>query len=164
LQAFAETRPLVTPVNKALGEKAGKATFNENAFHQTNSLLPAHPQSLEYLGPRVVERQQTIEVELTTLNAFCREASVSQIDLLKMDVQGYELSVLKGASEMLAGRKIGCVVLEVSFIHLYENQAKPQELLSCLAGHQYDLMGFYDFAHSAQHRLMWCELLFAPHR
>jgi FkbM family methyltransferase len=164
LRAFAATRPKVTPVNKALGEKPGKAIFNENAFHQTNSLLKAHPQSLEYLGPRVIERQNTIEVELTTLDVFCREASVAQIDLLKMDVQGYELSVLKGAPEMLAGRKIGCIVLEVSFIPLYENQARLHDLISCLEGHEYDLMGFYDFAHSAQHRLMWCELLFAPHR
>ena len=100
---------------------------------------------------------------MTTLDDFCSQESVTGIDLLKMDVQGFELFVLKGAQGLLSARKIGCIVLEVSFISLYENQASPQDLINRLAGHQYDLMGFYDFAHSAAKRLMWCEMLFAPH-
>lgn len=164
LRRFADDQPLVTPVNKALGEAPGTATLNENAFHQTNSLLPASPRSADYLGPNVVERQRTINVELTTLDSFCREARISRIDLLKLDVQGFELSVLKGAREMLGSQRIGCLVLEVSFIPLYENQATLPDLLGLLSGQQYDLMGFYDFAHSAGHRLMWCEMMFSPHR
>jgi FkbM family methyltransferase len=164
LRSFADTQPLVTPVNKALGESPGTAAFNENAFHQTNSLLAASPQSADHLGPQVVERLKTIEVEMTTLDGFCREASVNRIDLLKIDVQGYELSVLKGAGELLAGRKIGCVTLEVNFVPLYVNQASFQDLVALFSSHRYDLMGFYSFAHSRENQLMWCELLFAPHR
>ena len=164
LARFAGAQPRLTPVNKALGETPGRVAFNENAFHQTNSILTANPRGEEYLGPAVIDCQRKIEVEMTTLDAFCRQESVAGIDLLKMDVQGFELSVLKGAQEFLSARKIGCIVLEVSFISLYENQASPQDLINRLAGHQYDLMGFYDFAHSAQKRLMWCEMMFAPHR
>ena len=164
LARFASEQPRLTPVNKALGEAPGRVAFNENAFHQTNSILPANPRSKEYLGPAVIDCQRKIEVEMTTLDAFCRQESVAEIDLLKMDVQGFELFVLKGAREFLSARKIGCIVLEVSFISLYENQATLQDLTTLLANHQYDLMGFYDFAHSAQNRLMWCEMMFAPHR
>ena len=164
LSRFAQTQPRVTPVNKALGEAPGKIELNENAFHQTNSLLSANLGSEKYLGPGVINCQRKIEVEMTTLDAFGRQESVTGIDLLKIDVQGFELFVLKGAQEFLSARKIGCIVLEVSFISLYENQASPQDLINRLAGHQYDLMGFYDFAHSATKRLMWCEMLFAPHR
>ncbi len=163
LLSFAAAHPLVTAINQALADTTGKSVLNENAFHQTNSLLAANPQGSDYLGPQVLDCQSTVEVELTTLDAFCREASVSRIELLKLDVQGYELRVLKGARELLAGRKIGCLVLEVTFIPLYEQQATIQELITLLSDHQYDLMGFYNFAHSAHHRLMWCELMFAPH-
>jgi FkbM family methyltransferase len=163
LACFAETQTRLTPVNKALGEVPGRVAFNENAFHQTNSILPSNPRSEEYLGPAVIDCQRKIEVEMTTLDDFCSQESVTGIDLLKMDVQGFELFVLKGAQGLLSARKIGCIVLEVSFISLYENQASPQDLINRLAGHQYDLMGFYDFAHSAAKRLMWCEMLFAPH-
>jgi FkbM family methyltransferase len=164
LARLAGTQPRLTAVNKALGEAPGQVAFNENAFHQTNSLLPASPRGEEYLGRAVTDFQRKIEVEMTTIDAYCRLESVTGIDLLKMDVQGFELFVLKGAQESLSARKIGCIVLEVSFIPLYENQATPQDLTNLLANYQYDLMGFYDFAHSAQRRLMWCELMFAPHR
>jgi FkbM family methyltransferase len=164
LSQFALTQPRIKAVNVALGKTSGKAEFNENAFHQTNSLLLASPRGEEYLGPAVTDFQRKIEVELTTLDEFCRKESVEEIDLLKLDVQGFELSVLKGARHLLATRKVGCLVLEVSFIPLYENQGTFHDLTTLLTGHQYDLVGFYDFAHSAQHRLMWCELMFTPHR
>jgi FkbM family methyltransferase len=164
LSRFAQTQPRLTPINKALGEAPGKVELNENAFHQTNSVLPANLGSAKYLGRGVINCQRKIAVEMTTIDAFGRQESLTGIDLLKMDVQGFELFVLKGAQEFLSARKIGCIVLEVSFISLYENQASPQDLINRLAGQQYDLMGFYDFAHSATKRLMWCEMLFAPHR
>jgi FkbM family methyltransferase len=162
LRSLAMTQPLVRPVNKALGEEPGTAAFNENAFHQTNSLLAAAPGSSDHLGPQIIERQNTIQVEVTIIDAFCREHSVKHIDLLKMDVQGYELGVLKGAREMLANRGVGCITLEVTFIPLYENQATLHDLITFLSEYQYHLVGFYSFAHSKQHRLMWCEVLFAP--
>jgi FkbM family methyltransferase len=37
-------------------------------------------------------------VSLTTLAGFCQHAGIDQIDFLKIDVEGHELSVLKGAS------------------------------------------------------------------
>jgi FkbM family methyltransferase len=164
LSRFAQIQPRITPVNKALGEAPGRVAINENAFHQTNSILPANLRSEKYLGPGIINCQRKVEVEMTTLDAFCRQESVARIDLLKLDVQGFELFVLKGAQEILSTRKVGCIVLEVSFVSFYENQATPQDLITLLASHQYDLMGFYDFAHSAQNRLMWCEMMFAPHR
>jgi len=164
LKALAATQPRVTPVNLALGESPGRVAFNENSFHQTNSILPSTTSAQEYLGPAVTDFQRKIEIELTTLDEFCRRESVPAIDLLKLDVQGFELFVLRGAQALLSARRIGCIVLEVSFISLYENQATPQDLITLLAQHHYDLTGFYDFAHSAQKRLMWCEMMFAPHQ
>jgi hypothetical protein len=108
--------------------------------------------------------QRKIEVEMTTLDAYCQQAAINRIDLLKIDVQGFEPSVLKGARETLADRKIGCVVREVTFIPVYESQPKVDDLHALFAEQQYDLMGFYDFAYSAKNRQMWCEMMFAPHR
>ncbi len=38
------------------------------------------------------------EVAITTLDDYCRSTDVSRIDLLKIDTQGYELEVLRGAT------------------------------------------------------------------
>jgi hypothetical protein len=44
--------------------------FNENIFHQSNSLLRSSPRDEEYLGPGVTDFQRKIEVETTTLDAL----------------------------------------------------------------------------------------------
>lgn len=51
-------------------------------------------------------------VDLTTLDRFCAEQNISHIDLLKLDVEGHELSVLHGARGMLNGGRIDVIQFE----------------------------------------------------
>jgi FkbM family methyltransferase len=41
------------------------------------------------------------QVRVTTLDRFCAENGIEHIDLLKLDVEGHELSVLQGATGMI---------------------------------------------------------------
>jgi FkbM family methyltransferase len=160
LSRFAGGQPRVTPVNQALGETPGQAEFHENNFDQTSSFLPASVQSGAYFGSEVFGCRRKIRVEVTTLDTFCRRESIEKIDLLKLDVQGFELNVLKGARDFLEGGRIGCLVLELAFVPLYENQPALNDLAAFLGEYQYKLAGFYDFAQSARLHLMWCEAIF----
>jgi FkbM family methyltransferase len=99
LARLADSQPRLTPVKKALGEAPGRVAFNENTFHQTNSILRASPRGAEYLGTAVTDFQRKIEVEMTTLDTYCRQESVTGIDLLKMDVQGFEFSPAARATQ-----------------------------------------------------------------
>src|SRR5688572_14775130 len=49
----------------------------------------------------------TINVRTTTLDAYCDEHGVTDIQFLKIDVEGYELEVLEGAKQRLASGSIG---------------------------------------------------------
>jgi FkbM family methyltransferase len=54
----------------------------------------------------------TVRVVCTTLASLAKELGVDRIDLLKIDVEGNELSVLKGAGAMLSQGSIDFIQLE----------------------------------------------------
>lgn len=59
-------------------------------------------------------------VRTTTLAAWADDHGVSDIDFIKLDVQGAELDVLRGAGELL--RQAVGMEVEVEFVPLYEGQ------------------------------------------
>ena len=56
----------------------------------------------------------TVEVSQTTLDQFCQDNSIKAIDLMKMDVQGNEADVLKGAQDLLERHAIKTLFFEVN--------------------------------------------------
>ncbi|MEO1438438.1 MAG: FkbM family methyltransferase [Bacteroidota bacterium] len=51
-------------------------------------------------------------VELTTLDVFCSKNNISEIDLLKLDIEGHELAALQGAQQLLQTGKIHRIQFE----------------------------------------------------
>jgi FkbM family methyltransferase len=61
-----------------------------------------------------IHHDQAVErtVPVTTLDEFCRANGIEEIDLLKIDTEGYELEVLKGARKLLQHARIGAIHFE----------------------------------------------------
>jgi FkbM family methyltransferase len=57
-------------------------------------------------------------VVLTTLDQFCATETIERINFLKLDVEGHELNVLKGASTLLDEQRIDAIQFEVSRANL----------------------------------------------
>lgn len=70
------------------------------------SIFPARANSL---GIGTIYKE---EIRLKRLDEFCSEHKIAHIDLLKIDVEGGELEVLKGAGTMLNPGTIGMVQFE----------------------------------------------------
>lgn len=64
---------------------------------------------LDYFG---VDFSKSETVRLDTLDHYCRENNVRHIDLLKLDIEGNELNALKGATELLAEKRIKVIQIE----------------------------------------------------
>lgn len=83
----------------------------------SNSFLPPNEQawdSIEYRTGMVKERR----VPVTSLDDYCRERGIESIYLLKVDVQGFELEVLKGAREILP--RVDYIFVESGIQRLYK--------------------------------------------
>lgn len=127
-----------TAHNFALGSMAATATINiaKNSYSSSlNQMLPAHLKAApwsEFIG--------TEQVEVKTLDSiFAEVAALRHNILLKIDTQGSELEVLKGATSTLP--KIGTIQLEMSLVPLYENDVLFPDMHKYLCEMGYELVG-----------------------
>jgi FkbM family methyltransferase len=55
-----------------------------------------------------------ISVQTQTLDNFCKNENVENIDVLKIDAEGNELNILKSAQKLLSSNKIALIYVEIS--------------------------------------------------
>jgi len=97
----------------ALGETEGSATIHAN--DSASTLASCLRRDIDHLGITMAHSE---EITVKRLDAFCREHKIDRIDLLKIDVEGGELSVLKGATEMLNAGAIHMIQFEFGPCHI----------------------------------------------
>lgn len=75
-------------------------------------------------------------VQLTTLDSVRAQLGLERVDLLKIDVEGAELEVLRGARETIASAQ-PWIVVEVNRGTSQNARVRPEDILDFLAGHGY---------------------------
>jgi FkbM family methyltransferase len=128
----------------AMCEKRVIATLNANLSPSTNSLLSTDERAAWYWGKGLLETTSQVKVNTTTVDAFCLESGIPNIDILKMDVQGAEYSILEGARHTLANQKISLIYTELILGPTYKGQRKLHEYLSFLDSYGYNLLNFFN--------------------
>ena len=105
LRAAAARNPLQrTVVEAALGTEPGTADLRADPAYDA---ADAGVRSLHGRGPRVQS------VPVTTFDAWAAEAHLERLDLVKLDVEGAELEVLRGMAGSLGRLRPGALVVEV---------------------------------------------------
>jgi FkbM family methyltransferase len=129
----------VTLHEMALGAAAGEAVMRVTNDDDASSLLPVSTAQGKLFGTREVS-QQTVPVR-----RLDKELPLEQIvkpALLKIDVQGFELEVLRGATNLLPAFE--AVYVEASFRELYVGQALVNEVIDLLNSVGFRLAGVYN--------------------
>lgn len=122
--------------NLAVGSASGHLEFNEYSWSDLNSFLKR-----AYGTATILE---THWVEVVTVDAFCKKNSISYINFLKTDTEGYELNVLKGASAMMERDAIQFVYVEIFFNENYIGQSSFGDIYNFLLENSFELVRFYD--------------------
>lgn len=126
----------------ALGSVPGRLDFSILDNDELSScLILEQCQSNPFANTRLKER---ISVPVRTLDMYADENRITQIDLLKIDTQGFDLEVLRGAAESLNLRRIESVLVEVNFVPLYHHQGTFGEIERFLAEKGYGLLALYE--------------------
>ena len=116
----------VIPINKAVSDRTGKATLY---------LYPSKNRGRHSLLP--INNYQTLEVETITLDDFLAKEGVQQLKLLKIDTEGFEYFVLKGAENILPKTK--WVILEYAPNYMVKGGINPAEFKKFLASFNFSV-------------------------
>lgn len=99
-------------INKALSDYEGQAKLNiVHPGAGVNSLV-------EIKDDLASDKEQ---VELTTLDIFTKKENISYIDLLKIDAEGHDPAVIKGAHDLISKQNIGIIQFEYNWRWIYGN-------------------------------------------
>jgi FkbM family methyltransferase len=111
-----------------LGDASGRASLYCSAYNRSdNRLTPSHTES----------HVEVCEIDVCRLDEFLSERNI-HVDALKIDVQGNEDQVLRGAEATLRGG-LRWIWIEFSPIHLRGSGTDPERFLQKLNGLGMDL-------------------------
>lgn len=128
----------------AVGDVATTRVLNVNTSRATNSLLPTSEAAAETWGSDMTATQRTLEIPVTTLDTFIEEHGIDRVSLLKIDVQGAEPLVLKGASRSLQKGLIDVVYTEMILQPTYHGQLRFDKQLGCFYDAGFDLHDIFN--------------------
>jgi FkbM family methyltransferase len=121
---------------QAVGSAPGTAKLR--VHFESTGLNTLASKDIEWSG-RILVADQVLDVPIITLDDHAQQHGVDTIAMLKVDVEGFELPVIQGASQLLSQRKISKVLVEVSRSTSKNAGIGPGDLVDELAGHGYIL-------------------------
>jgi FkbM family methyltransferase len=110
LAAIADDRLSVHQI--ALGDHSGTATLYQYGESGDGSLINSLVSDARFPSRFGYHPKHTAKVACATVDDFCLEHRIDSIDVLKIDTEGSELAVLKGAERMLASGRCSYIYAE----------------------------------------------------
>ncbi len=140
----------------AIGREKTTATIHITRDDDSSSLLPI-TKTQSSMFPVATEKE-TRQVTVLPLSQALGATSIPLASLLKIDVQGFELEVLKGCEDLL--NKYSHLYIECSFIEVYEGQALAHQIIAWLEQRNFILNGIYNMDYEKKGRAIQGDFLF----
>ena len=151
--------PGVVLNNVALADLNGTSPFHATRISEAASLL-SPTERMRMISVEHKYDYEVISIRTETLDNYCRAVNCGKIDILKIDVQGAELCVLKGARALLQREMISAIYVETTFAACYEGQTNYSGLMSYLSCFGYELWDISPFLYTSRDRLWAANSIF----
>jgi FkbM family methyltransferase len=120
----------------AVYHESGNLTLNVfpdsvNSWHSLGA--PVLPDPFRRGKTMAPESKQ--DVAAVSLDDYCEKEKLERIDLLKVDVEGAELEVFRGARRLLSEGRIDAILFEISLPQLQAMNHEPKEVIDFLVEH-----------------------------
>lgn len=132
----------IYPLQKGLADESGELLFNLNANSGTSSFLTPTNYHKTHQAKHLLE---PLKVPVITIDEFAQEENIDHIDILKLDIEGFELKALQGAKQLLSDQKIDIIYTEICIVRQYEEQVLFHELTAFLESRDYFLYNVEPF-------------------
>lgn len=139
---------IIAPQQIALADYAGEAVLNVNDKWKDDLNTLGRP------DPWYSRIKSQLTIPVTTLDAFARAEGIHRLDILKVDVEGAELLVFRGATTWLEREDAPLIVYESYSWLMGGFNYKPQDAMRFL--HNYGYL-FFEFSKSEKH-LLQCDI------
>ena len=153
-------RERFTVIGAAAGETDGEAVLHVAARDDSSSLLDPTP-LLESEFPETGAVDE-LTVPVRPLDAAIGAEDLERPALLKIDVQGAELGVLRGAPKLLG--ELDEILVEASFAELYGGQPMADEVVVFAHEAGFGLAGVYSVTYGHDGRCLQADLHFTRSR
>lgn len=120
--------PQVQIAEVALSDRSGTANFYLNAISGTGNSLA-----------EIRDAGEPISVECRTLDDFLKQEPLEKIQLIKVDVEGYELRVLAGMQETLKTHPEVALIIEYCPKNLKNAGENPDTLFEIISQYGFEL-------------------------
>lgn len=126
--------------NLKINKKSSTSTFSEinnlSLWYKIKSFILRGSTETSFIDEE--------KVNVIKLDDFCNDYKISNIDLLKIDTEGHEKQVLKGALNLIKEKKIKYILLEFHLSKMYKNYS-TKDLENFLDNSNFRLLKKYKF-------------------
>ena len=161
IHAFEPSPTLSAEIEKNLSKRKNIRCHNFALGETNEKAFLTRPDS--DLCGQVVKAQEnnSTSISVLRLDEFCLVENISAIDLLKVDVEGNELSVLKGTSGMIEKNAIRAILLECDFNKEDKQHSYFFDIFDFLSEENFCFHGLFDVVrYSPSYGIGFCNALF----
>jgi FkbM family methyltransferase len=161
-QRFAD-HARITCLNAALSDANQPTEFHVNQLDVTSSIFPRFTTGRRYYSSEDGLFHK-IQVDTLTLDRLAAQENIPHIDLLKLDTQGAELLIFKGAASLLASQAIDVIYTEFFMIPHYQGAPVLHDLWGFLAQFGYSLYDLFKGPYGRNGQLRFGDAIFVSPR